>query len=183
MAENVVHIESIYEGRVVNLTIQQVRLPDGRIAEREVILHGGAVAMIPLHPDGQVTLVRQYRLPTERELLEIPAGGLEPGETPQECAARELQEEVGLYPSKLTSLGGVFLAPAYSTEYIHLYIAQDMTPSKLAGDDDEFLEVVTLPFEEALDRIDSGEIVDAKSIAALLRVARWLDRAKDGPTG
>jgi ADP-ribose pyrophosphatase len=172
--ETILHTEPIYEGRVVNLYIETVQLPNDDTVKREVVRHGGAVAMVPLHKDGRVTLLRQYRLPVRGSLLEIPAGSLEPGEDPADCAVRELQEEAGLLPERLIPLDGIFLAPGYSSEYIHLYIATGLTPSELDGDDDEFLEVVTLPFTEALALIDSGEITDAKTIAALLRTARWM---------
>lgn len=172
--ETVLETETIYEGRIVNLYLETVRLPDGKEALREVIRHGGAVAVVPLHDNGDITLVRQFRLPAGTHLLEIPAGGLEPGEDPRVCAERELQEEVGLYPGRLISMGGVFLAPGYSSEYIHLYVATDLRPSTLNGDDDEFLEVERMPLEEFLHRVDRGEVLDAKSIAAVLRAARLL---------
>lgn len=176
--ETILSTEAIYEGRVVNLFVDQVRLPNGRTSTREVIRHGGAVALVPLHQDGQITLVRQYRLPTAGTLLEIPAGTLEPGEDPLDCAARELQEEVGLLPGRLIPLGGIFLAPGYSSEYIHLYLALDLTASKLVGDEDEFLEVLTMPFEQVLAMIDNGEINDAKTITALFKAMRWLAKHK-----
>lgn len=172
--ERVLETETIYEGRIVNLYLETVELPDGQEALREVIRHGGAVAIVPLHDDGQISLVRQFRLPAGTHLLEIPAGTLEPGEDPQACAERELQEEVGLFPGKLIRMGGVFLAPGYSSEYIHLYAASDLRPSTLDGDDDEFLEIVKMPLEQLLAQIDSGEVQDAKTIAAVLRAARLL---------
>ncbi len=170
--ETVLETETIYEGRVVNLYLETVRLPDGKEALREVIRHSGAVAIVPLHADGQVTLVRQFRLPAGTWLLEIPAGVLEPGEDPRAAAERELQEEVGLYPGTLTPIGGVFLAPGYSSEYIHLFVATDLRPSTLPGDEDEFLEVVKLPLAELLAMIDRGDVADAKTIATVLRAAR-----------
>lgn len=176
--ETVIETETIYEGRIVNLYLETVRLPDGKEALREVIRHGGAVAVVPLHADGDITLVRQFRLPAGTHLLEIPAGTLEPGEDPQECARRELQEEVGLYPGRLVPMGGIFLAPGYSSEYIHLYVALDLQPSSLAGDDDEFLEVVRMPLDDFLTQVDAGEVADAKSIAAVLRAARLLARGE-----
>ncbi len=174
--ERVLHTETIYEGRVVNLYLETVRLPNGAEAVREVIRHGGAVAIVPLHEDGQITLVRQFRLPAGTALLEIPAGTLEPGEDPHDCAVRELQEEVGLFPGQLTRIGGIFLAPGYSSEYIHLFVATDLRPSTLQGDDDEFLQIVKIPFDELLEQIDRGEVEDAKTITAALRVARLIAR-------
>lgn len=174
--EAVLQRDAIYEGRIVKLYLEKVRLPNGEEALREIIRHPGAVAIVPLDADERVTLVRQYRLPAGRHLLEIPAGTLEPGEEPLACAERELQEEAGLFPGKLESLGGIFVAPGYSSEYIHLFLATDLRPSKLEGDDDEFLEVSSLPLDEALALIDSGEIVDGKTISALLLAARWRDR-------
>lgn len=178
MRESVLQTETIYEGRVVNLYLETVRLPDGTEAVREVIRHGGAVAVVPLHDDGQITLVRQFRLPAGIALLEIPAGTLEPGEDPHDCAVRELQEEVGLFPGRLTRIGGIFLAPGYSSEYIHLFVATDLRPSTLQGDDDEFLEVVRMPFGELLELIDRGEMEDAKTITAVLRTARLMERGE-----
>ncbi len=173
-SETVTNRETIYEGRVVNLYVETVRLPNGKTTRREVIRHGGAVAIVPLDEQGHVTLVRQYRLPAGQDLLEVPAGTLEPGEEPLVCAERELQEETGLRPGTLTPLGGIFVAPGYSSEYIHLFLATDLTPSSLPGDDDEFLEVVSMSLAEALDLVDQGQIVDGKTITALLLAARRL---------
>ncbi len=172
--ETVIKRETIYEGRIVNLYVETVQLPDGHTTQREIIRHGGAVAMVPLHEDGRVTLVRQYRLAAGRELLEVPAGTLEPGEDPLACAARELQEEAGLHPGSLTRLGGFFVAPGYSSEYIHVYLATELTPSSRRGDEDEFLEVITVPLDEALALIEQEEIADAKTISALLWAASHL---------
>lgn len=169
--------EPIYEGRVVKLYLETVELPDGNVAKREVVRHGGAVAIVPLHDDGRVTLVRQYRLPAGQNLLEVPAGTLEPGEDPYDCAVRELQEEANLKPGNLEPLGGIFVAPGYTSEFIHLYLATDMVESSLEGDADEFVEVVTLPLDEALAMIDRGELQDGKTITALLLAARRRQRA------
>ncbi len=172
--ESLLRKETIYEGRIVNLYLETVRLPDGQEATREIIRHKGAVAIVPVHDDGRVVLVRQFRLPAGQRLLEVPAGTLEPGEDPVDCAVRELQEEAGLYPGQLTRLGGIFTAPGYTSEYIHLFVATDLRPSALRGDADEFLEVVTLTLDEALALIDRGEVADGKTIAALLWAARRL---------
>ncbi|MCC6613957.1 MAG: NUDIX hydrolase [Anaerolineae bacterium] len=152
----------------------QVELPDGKTSQREIIQHPGAIAIVALDADQQVVLVRQFRTAADRVLVEIPAGTLNPGEEPLVCAERELQEEAGYFPGKLEPLGGIFVAPGYTTEYIHLFLATDLRESQLAADDDEFIEVDHVPMAEALRMIESGEICDGKSVAGLLRVARRL---------
>jgi ADP-ribose pyrophosphatase len=119
-----------------------------------------------------VLLVRQFRLAADQVLREIPAGTLNQGEDPLACAERELQEETGFRPGKLEPLGGIFVAPGYTTEYIHLFIGTNLYESQLQGDDDEFLEVDRVPLKEAIVMIERGDIIDAKTVSALLRVAR-----------
>ena len=176
LTETVIDTETLYEGTLVHLSRMTVRLPNGEQSFREIVRHPGAVAMVPLTAEGDVILVQQFRLAANRIMLEIPAGTLNPGEDPQLAAARELQEEIGFKPGKLTSLGGEFTAPGYTTEFIHLFLAEDLTPAPLAVDDDEFLEIVPLPLDEALRRVEAGEIQDGKTIAALLLTARRLGR-------
>ncbi len=166
--ENIISSELLYDGRIVHLYKETVRLPNGEIATREVVKHAGAVAIVPIDADGKVLMVRQYRLPTRRILLEIPAGTLEPGEEPLVCAVRELQEETGYKPGHLERLGGLYTAPGYTSEFIHLFMATDLTESRLAHDVDEFLELERFPFSETLRLIDTGEIVDGKTISGLL---------------
>jgi ADP-ribose pyrophosphatase len=153
-----------------------VKLPNGEQSKREVVRHPGAIAIVPLLDNGEIVMVRQFRLPAGRIMLEIPAGTLQPDEDPFLGAERELQEEIGQRPGKLTRIGGEYTAPGYTTEYIHLFLATELQESKLAVDDDEFLEIVTLPLDEALRRVENGEIEDGKTIAALLLVARRLGR-------
>ena len=172
--ESVLKHETLYEGRIVKLYLETVRLPNGEEARREIIRHPGAVAIVPVDEEQRVTLVRQFRLAAGRHMLEVPAGTLEPGEEPLVCAERELQEEAGMFPGKLEALGGIFVAPGYSSEYIHLYLATDLRPSQLEGDADEFLEVRSMLLTEALALIDSGELNDGKTITALLLAARRL---------
>jgi ADP-ribose pyrophosphatase len=172
MRETIVHTEEIYDGRVVNLLIHEVRLPDGKPARREVVRHPGAVAMVALDEEQNVLLVRQYRIAADRMMLEIPAGTLEPDESPDICAVRELREETGYKPARLRSLGGVYVAPGYTSEFIHLYLATDLEESALQADDDESIEVKRLPLGEALRMVEQGEIVDGKTVVALLLVAR-----------
>lgn len=170
--------EPIYRGKLVHLYRDTVRLPDGTHAEREIVHHPGAVAMVPLLEDDsgtpRVLLVRQFRAAVQRPLLEIPAGTLEPGEDPLQAAARELQEEIRYRPGHLERLGGEYTAPGYTTELIHLFLATDLQPSALTGDADEFIDVVTLPLPLALAMIDRGEIEDGKTLIGLLLTARRL---------
>ncbi|MGQ9890167.1 MAG: NUDIX hydrolase [Aggregatilineales bacterium] len=174
MREVIVHTRQVYAGRVVKLEVSEVRLPDGSAGVREVVRHQGAVAVVPVFDNRDVLLVRQYRIGAGASILEIPAGLLEAGERPEACAARELQEETGYQPGALTSLGGYYTAPGYTTEYIHLFLAADLTPSELASDPDEFIEVARMPLSRALEMVDAGEIVDGKTQIGLLRAARHL---------
>ncbi len=172
--EEVLTSQQIYDGRLVKLYLDTVRLPNGQQTVREIIRHPGAVAMVPLLPDGRVILVSQHRAAVGRLMLEIPAGTLEPGEDPLLAAERELQEEIGYRPGRLDYLGLEYVAPGTTTEKIYLYLATDLVAAPLPGDEDEFIEQVTLPLEEALARVMRGEIEDGKTIAALLWVARRL---------
>jgi ADP-ribose pyrophosphatase len=174
MQETTLHTEQIYKGRVVNLVVLDVRLPNGEESKRELIRHPGAVAIVALDEARNVLLVRQYRIAAGRVLREIPAGTLEPDEPPLDCAVRELQEETGYRPGKLEALGGMYVAPGYTTEYIHVFLATDLSESRLAADSDEFIEVDRVPLADAVGMIERGEIVDGKSIIGLLKVARML---------
>jgi ADP-ribose pyrophosphatase len=174
MHETIVSSNRIYAGKIVTLDVQEVELPDGQHSMREVIQHVGAVAVVALDDAGRVLLVRQFRSAVRSVQVEIPAGVRNPAESPSDCAIRELQEETGYRPGKLEPLGGLFTAPGYTTEYIHLFLATDLTESRLPGDADEFIEVECLTLDEALGRIDRGEIEDAKTVIGLLRVARRL---------
>ena len=178
LTEKMVKSEQIYDGKIVHLYVDEVQLPNGKTAKRELVRHNGAVAIVPVHSDGRVTLVRQYRHAAGRVLLEIPAGTLNPTENPEVCAVRELQEETGYKPGKLEKLGGIFVAPGYTTEFIHLSMATDLSVSPLALDEDEFIEIETMSFEQALDLIRSGEIVDGKSISGLMLAKDHLERRK-----
>jgi ADP-ribose pyrophosphatase len=174
--EKILSSEPIYDGKLVKLYRDTVQLPDGNRADREIVRHTGAVAMVPLLPGGDVLLVRQYRTAARRILLEIPAGTLEPGEDPLNAAVRELQEETGYKPGKLARLGAEFTAPGYTTEIIYLFIATDLEAARLDADDDEFIEVVRLPFDEAVRQVIAGEIPDGKTQLALLLTAEYLKR-------
>jgi ADP-ribose pyrophosphatase len=177
MQETITDTRKIFKGRVVRLNVHEVRLPNGQFSRREIIHHSGAVAVIALDDEQNVLLVRQFRLGANAVLLEIPAGVLEADEAPPICAERELQEEAGYKPGRLEPLGGFFAAPGYSTEYIHLFLACDLTESRLTGDTDEFVEMQRVPFAEALAMVERGDIVDAKTIIGLLRTRTHLNTA------
>ncbi len=172
MKEVPLRSERIYDGRIIKLDLLDVRLPDGNEARREIIQHPGAVAIVAVDDDQNILFVRQYRTAADKILLEIPAGTLHIGEDPRDCAERELQEETGYRPGKLEGVGGIYTAPGYTTEFIHLFYASELSESRLAHDDDEFIEVERASLADALAMIDSGEIADGKSVAGLLRYAR-----------
>ena len=168
--------ETLYEGRVIKLTRDKLEMDGGIIATRETIHHPGAVCMVPIDLDGNVMLVTQYRHPAGRRLLELPAGTLEPGEEPISCVSRELQEEIGMVPGHIEPLGGFYVAPGYTSEYIHLFRCTELGPSKLDGDEDEDIEVISLTPEQARAAVDSGEICDAKSVVGILRGLSAINR-------
>lgn len=157
---------------MVGLRLDTVELAGGVTALREVVEHRQAVTLVALDPQGHLLLVRQHRLPARRELLELPAGEIEPKESPEEAAQRELREETGYEAGSLRHLSSFFLAPGYSEELMHVFVAEQLQEAPLAADDDERLELVRLPVAEALRLVDAGEIADAKSIAGLLTYAR-----------
>lgn len=160
--------ERIYEGRVVNLRVDSVRLANGRTTKREVVEHGDAVAIVAVDPDRNLLLVRQYRKPVESELLEIPAGGVNPGEDPQEAVCRELQEETGYTPRTIRHLATFYTSPGFCTETMHLYLATDLTPRQRLADEDEAISLVRVPLAQVSALIASGQIRDAKTLVGLL---------------
>ena len=172
MREEILSTEEIFDGRVVHLKVHKVKLPDGSESIREIIYHQGAVAIVAVDDEQRVLLVKQFRLGAAQVTYEIPAGLLEAGEDPQQAITRELREETGYRPLHVESIGGMYVAPGYTTEYIHLFYANGYEYAPLEQDEDEFVEAIRIPFSRALAMIDSGEIVEGKSIVALLKVAR-----------
>ena len=171
----------IFDGRVVHLYVDRVRLPDGKEAEREYMRHIGAVCVLPLDRDGVVHCVRQYRYPHAEVLLEIPAGKLDSKTEDRASAAlRELREEAGFRCGKLTFLGNIYTSPAILDEVIGLYLAEDLVPGDTHPDEDEFLAPVGVPLEQLVDDVMAGRIPDAKTQLAVMRVAELLRRRKDG---
>ena len=165
----------IYKGKVVDLAVEKVALPNGAVTELEIIRHPGAAAMVPLTEEGSVLLVRQYRYATRSWLLEVPAGKLDPGEAPEVCAAREMEEEVGHRPGELVSLGWIWTTPGFTDERIWLYLGRDLVSGRQALEGDEILSVESVPLAEAVAKVHSGEICDGKSVCALLRAAAYLE--------
>ena len=175
LAELTIGTKRIYEGNIINVRVDTVRMPSGRDATREIVEHSHAVCIVPIDNDGNVVLVRQYRKPAEDALLEVPAGGVEDGEISEEAVLRELQGEIGYTADHLEHLSSFLVAPGWATEYMHAYLATGLRESRLDGDEDENIEVVRLRFDEAISMLKSGEINDGKTIAALLLAQPLLD--------
>jgi len=167
--EHTTRTNRIYDGRVLNLRVDTVTLENGLSTTREVVEHRGAAAIVPLHENKQIVLVRQYRYPISTELLEIPAGTLERGESPEKCARRELKEETGFKCDELTKISEIYIAPGYSTEKIHFYLAKKLVREHSNPDEDEHIKVEVIPLTEVLEKIRKGEICDAKTICAIYR--------------
>ena len=174
-AEPTIETKRIYEGNIINVRVDTVRMRSGRDATREIVEHSHAVCIVPIDNDGNVVLVRQYRKPAEDALLEVPAGGVEDGEISEEAVLRELQEEIGYTADHLEHLSSFWVAPGWATEYMHAYLATGLRKSRLDGDEDENIEVVRLRFDEAVSMLKTGEINDGKTIAALLLAQPLLD--------
>jgi len=161
--------ERIYQGKILDLEVDRVRMPSGNEATREVVRHRGAVVVLPLHEDRRIEFVRQYRYPMEEVLLELPAGKLDPGEEPIVCAGRELAEETGWKPVEIHELGSFYTTPGFTDEVLHAFIATPLEPAPdVAQDPDEAIDNVTMTIEEALDACRDGTIRDSKTLATIL---------------
>jgi len=166
--------ETLLKGRAFLIRRDHLKTPDGRETKLDIIEHGGSVIIIPVDKDGNLLFVRQYRHATGMDFLELPAGTLEKDEDPAVCAAREIREETGFAADKIEKIGDFYLAPGYSTEFMHVYLAQDLRHDPLEADADEFLSVESIPFAKAIQMAAKGEIPDAKSLAALLLATPYL---------
>ena len=172
-APEVVKSEDAYRGRIFTVTVDTVREGE-REHQREVVRHPGSAAIVAVHEDQTVSLVRQYRHPTVKYLLEIPAGSRDNFEPPEECAARELEEELGLVAGEWEKLSEFFVSPGFCGEKMWVYLATDLTETRANPEDDENLEIVRLPLAQALEMIEAGEIEDAKTIIGLTLAAARL---------
>ena len=175
LTEKTLTSREVYRGRILRVREDTVRLPNGKTAEREVAEHPGGVGILALD-GGDVLLVRQYRYAFSRVLTEIPAGKREPGEEPFVTAQRELREEIGATAGKWTELGALIASPGCYGEVLYLYMAQELTFGDTHPDEDEFLDVLRMPFDQAVEQCMRGELTDAKTVAALLKAKILLKR-------
>lgn len=162
--EHLLERRTMYQGKMIHVYFDRVVVA-GRQARREIVLHSGAAAIIPLTEDKEVIFVKQYRYVIKKELLEIPAGKMDPGESEGACAARELEEETG-YIGTLRKLGEIYTSPGFCNEKIHLYLAQNLVYTQQRLDDGEYLDVVKIPLADVFKMISRGEITDAKTLSA-----------------
>ena len=161
------YVDTVYRGRIVSLNVETVDWPEKR-KTYDIVMHPGAVAMVPIDNEGRIIFIEQWRRSIKSILLEIPAGTLNGGEDPSACAARELQEEIGYAPKQLTSLGSIYSSPGFCNEHIEIFLAEDLTPSKLKADDSESIDVVHYSLDEVDQLIKQGKIHDAKTLSAIM---------------
>jgi ADP-ribose pyrophosphatase len=167
----------VYEGRAIALWHEEVELPNGAVAQLDIVRHPGASCVVPIENDGRALLIRQYRHAAGGTIWEVPAGKLD-GDTPEACAAKELEEEAGRRAGRLERLGEIWTTPGFTDERIHLFAAFDLVEVPHAREEHEVIEVVPMPLEHALDLVWRGELTDAKSALALIHVARRLGRLR-----
>ena len=174
LKETKISSEQKFSGRLIDLYLDQVELPNGETTTREWIDHPGAVCLIPILPDGKICLIRQFRYGPREEFIEIPAGKLDAGEAPLDCAYRELEEETGYRTNKLTFLTNIHPAIGFSNEKMWMYLAEELELSKKKLDEDEFLELLPTPLNQAIEWVFSGKITDVKTIIGIM----WLKELK-----
>lgn len=172
--EKKISSKQIFDGKIVKLFVDEVELPNGQIATREIVRHPGAVCVVPLTNEGEVVMVKQFRYPFDKVLLEIPAGKLEAGEDPLEAVKRELEEESGAVAGKIDHLGELYTTVAIFDEIIQVYLARDLTFKDAHPDEDEFIETTKIQLDTLIDMIMKGEIRDAKTQIALLKAEKFI---------
>lgn len=165
--EKTIKTENIFTGKILKLDVETVLLPNNKEAKREIVRHPGAVAILPIYQNMEIIFVKQYRKAVNGELLEVPAGKLEYGEIPEDCALRELQEEIGYTARKLTLMGKFYSSPGFSSEIIYVYKAEELISSKLRTDEDEFINIVKYTINDSIKMLEQGLINDAKTAIAL----------------
>ncbi len=168
--EKSIDSQEVYQGKIINLRLDKVELPNGQNAIREIIEHPGAVAIVAITEEGKVLMVKQFRKACEEELWELPAGKLDPGEEPRETALRELEEETGYRAKNFTHLISFYTSPGFANELLHIYLAEDLMITAQNPDDDEFLSVHQLTWDELRHMLKNGELKDAKTVTGLLMV-------------
>ncbi len=179
LTETVLESNQVFDGSRIKVRVDDVEMADGRKARREVVEHPDAVVILALRDNGLIAFVRQWRHATGRALLELPAGRVDPGEEPAETARRELREEVGLDPARLDFARGFYVAPGFANEFLHGFVARDCVESPLEADEDEELIVEWMPLGDAIELVESGEIIDAKSVIMI----QFLALEAVGPLG
>ena len=176
--EKTLKVNEIYKGKIITLHVDDVELPDGQKAIREIVEHSGGVCVAALTEEKELFFVRQFRYPYKKELLEIPAGKLEKGENPLEAGLRELEEECGLVAETVISLGTVYPTVAYCSEIIHMFAAKGLKPTKQHLDSDEFLSIEKISINKAVEMVMNGEICDSKTVAAVLKLDKLIKENK-----
>ena len=174
LKEKTIQTKTIHKSSFLTLNSDQVLLPNGDTSTREWIKHPGAVCCMPILPDGKIGLIKQYRYPVKKEMIEIPAGKLDQNEIPEQCALRELEEEIGYKANKLTFLANIHPAVGFTDEKMWLYFAEDLIKTKQSLDTDEFLELVPTKLNDAIKMVWSGQITDVKTIIGILWAQRIL---------
>ena len=174
-SEKILSRKVIYEGRILKLRVDSVRTADGRRSTREIVEHDPCIGVVAVDAEDNVLLVNQFRSPLAKNLLEIPAGGIDKGEDPAAAVIREMREETGLRPDKVERLTGFYLSPGFCDEYMHLFLAEDLVPAPLSAEDTAGIELVKVPVAQIPELIFSGKIEDSKSVAGLLY---YLERRK-----
>jgi|APHig6443717497_1056834.scaffolds.fasta_scaffold263928_1 ADP-ribose pyrophosphatase len=174
MPANLINRETVYRGKILSIEAVLLDFPDGRRASYDLVRHNPSVTILPVDAEGLVYLVRQYRLGADRDLLELPAGVVENDEDPQACAIRELREEIGMSSEELTLMGQAYLIPGYGDELMYFYLARGLKSDPLEADPDEFIRIERFTISELYLLVNSGDIYDSKTLAALMLARRFL---------
>lgn len=177
--EKTISSQEIFKGKIVHLKVDMVAMPDGSLAERELVGHPGGVGVVALTDDMEIILVKQYRKPLEKAILEIPAGKLDHGENHRDCGIRELEEETGLCAKEFEYLGFIYPSPGFTDEVTHLYLATGLYQGEAHPDEDEYLDLVKMPFFDAMECMMRNEIADAKTVAGILKTAKKLEEKRN----